>query len=192
MVSYERTLELFKQGFSMAEISFERKLAFSTIENHFGILLDKKEIGIGELLSKEKIELIKRVVPENPLSLSEIKGLLPEEVSFCEIGWVLASMGKFRGKKPKAPIVRAINTFVGNHCVRKCFNHPEIMEDCRQKFDKLAKEFGENQISLSEFFKLMNSGSITICKLPGDKKRKIVFWKQFEFLKDENKDFWDK
>jgi len=191
MESYEETFELFRKGYSLPEIAFKRKLAFSTIEDHLRILIEKKQIKIEELLPIEKIELIKKAIPENPGGLSGIKDLLPEEITYGEIKWVLTAMGKFKGRKPKPPIIKAINTYVGNQCTRKCFNHLKIVEDCQRKFDELAKSFGENEISVSEFFRLMNSGAIKICKLSPEKRRKVVIWKQFEYLHDKNTDFWD-
>ncbi|MBS3061416.1 MAG: helix-turn-helix domain-containing protein [Candidatus Diapherotrites archaeon] len=74
--SLEMTLELHKAGFSMPEIAYKRKLAFSTIENHIRILLGQKRTRIEELLSPTKIELIKKAVNENPnKGLTEIKNI---------------------------------------------------------------------------------------------------------------------
>jgi len=191
MNSPEKTIKLFRKGCSLKEIAFKRNLAFSTIENHLRILLEKKKIAINELMPIERVELIEKAIPENPVGLSAIKDSLPEEVSYGEIKWVLTAIGKFKGKKRKSPMVKAINTYAGNYCVRKCFNHLEIIQDCRRKFDELAETFGEKEISISEFFRLMNSGAIKICKLPEEKRRRVIVWKQFERLQDKNTDFWD-
>jgi len=103
----------------------------------------------------------------------------------------LTSIGKFRKKPLVLLIVRAINTYAGNNCDRKCFNHDEILFDCREKFEELAKQFGQNPITVSEFYRLMNAGAITICKLPEKKRRAVVIWMRLEQLQDNGTDFWD-
>ena len=50
---------------------------------------------------------------------------------------------------------------------------------------------GGQEISVGEFFSLMNSGGVSICKLLEDKRRKIVFWREFEKMHEVEKDFWD-
>ncbi|MFH0954492.1 MAG: helix-turn-helix domain-containing protein [Candidatus Micrarchaeota archaeon] len=191
MESFEETFELFKQGRSLPEIAFKRKLAFSTIENHLRILIEKKRIRIEELVSPERIELIQKAIPEKPESLSEIKNSLPRDVSYGEIKWILTAAGKFKAKNRSTPILKAINTYVGNNCTRKCFNHPGIFGACREKFELLTKTAGQEPISVGDFFQLMNSGGIQICKLPVNERKKIVFWRQFEQLQDNGTDFWD-
>lgn len=191
MESFEETFEWFKKGLSMPEIAFKRKLAFSTIENHLRILLEKKRVKIEELLPPERIQLIQSALPEKFERLSEIKNLLPNDVSFAEISWVLTALGKFREKKKQAPIVTAIHTYIGNNCERKCFNHPEVFADCREKFESLVQGAANEKISVSDFYKLMNSGGISICKLPIAERKKVIIWKQFEFMQDNGTDCWD-
>lgn len=189
----DKTLELFRLGKSFPEIAFERKLAFSTIETHFAILLAHKRIIIDELLPLEKIGLIKKAVPEIPKTLTEIKDLLPKEISFGEIRWVLASMGKLKEKRfsRTPPIVRAVNTYRGNNCFRKCFRHKGIIGDCGEKFGQVAKSFGNDEIGVGEFYGLVNSGKLKICKLSEKQRWQVIVWKKFEEMSDEGKDFWD-
>jgi len=191
MDSFEKTLELFRKGLPVHEIAFERKLAFSTIENHLRLLIEKNKIQLDELLSEEKIALIRSAIPEDAKSLSEIKALLPADVTYGEIKWVLTSLGKLKQPKPMPPITKAINTYVGNNCTRKCFNHGEIFSGCRKNFEHLAQSMGDSAISVSEFFKFMNSGEIKICKLPLEKRKKIVYWDKFEEMSARGKDLWD-
>jgi hypothetical protein len=191
MESFEETFSLFKKGLSMPEIAYKRKLAFSTIENHLQILLEKKRITIEELLPPERVQLIRDALPEKFERLTEIKEKLPKDVSFGEIRWVLTSLGKFAEKKKQAPIVTAIHTWIGNNCSRKCFNHPEIFDECREKFESLSQGAANENISVSDFYKLMNSGGINICKLPPTERRKVIIWKIFEQMQDNGKDSWD-
>ena len=189
--SLDETLALFRQGKSIPEIAYKRKLAFSTIEHHLAELIARKTIEIEELISVEKIKLIKKAIPEQETTLTFIKDSLPQEITFAEIKWVLASTGKLRERERKLPIVKAINFYRGNNCFRKCFNHEDIVEDCGEKFRQLAEHFGKDEISLKEFYRLMNKGELQICKLPENKRRAIVMWNKFMEMKDKDKDFWD-
>lgn len=176
----------------MPEIAFERKLAFSTIEEHFAVLLEKKLVKIEDFLSKEKIELITKVVNEHPESrFKALKETLPENIRYSEIKCVLISLEKYKAPQ-KTPIKKAINKYVWNNCARKCFNHEDIFFDCQKKFKTFESAFGEQEISVGEFFELMNSGKISICKLSEEKRRKIVYWREFEEMKEKNADFWSK
>ena len=85
----------------------------------------------------------------------------------------------------------AVNTYVGNYCYRKCFNHDSILMDCLDKFEELKKKLKDNPINRKEFNAMMRSQDITICKLPFEKRKVYVSWRYFEKLKKENKDFWD-
>lgn len=192
MDSIEKTLELFRQGRSMPEIAYGRRLAFSTIENHLAILLSKKRICIEELLQQEKIGSIKKAVPENPVQLSAIKDALPKEIAYCEIKWVLAASGNWgkpRGRQP--PIVTAINTYRGNNCARKCFNHEELAEECEIKFGQAAESFGNSEISVGDFYRLVNRGELKICRLPEKQRRQAIIWKRLEEMQGRGRDLWD-
>lgn len=94
-------------------------------------------------------------------------------------------------KAKKAPVRSAINTYLGNYCYRKCFNHWDIISDCETKFERLAKEMGNTPITFKEFNSMTKINQIKICKFPLEKRRKYVSWKYFEYLKRKNKDFWE-
>lgn len=82
--SLNLTLNLFKKGLSMPEITYKRKLAFSTIENHLRKLLEEGKMELCNLLDNEKIKLIKIAV-ENCNSLNEMKDKLSEDITYGEI-----------------------------------------------------------------------------------------------------------
>lgn len=52
--SLNQTLNLFKQGNSMPEIAYKRKLAFSTIENHLRKLLEEKKDKINRIVKQRQ------------------------------------------------------------------------------------------------------------------------------------------
>ena len=185
--SLNLTLNLFKKGLSMPEIAYKRKLAFSTIENHLKKLLEEGKIELCNLLDNEKIKLIKIVV-ENCNSLKEMKDKLSEDITYGEIKYVLTALGRFKQKR-KTPIEKAINTYIGNYCLRKCFNHDEIITDCFKRFDAFKKSMSNTNISFKEFNDVIKTGEIKICKLPIDKRKSYVSWRYFEYLKNKNRIF---
>lgn len=187
--SLNQTFNLFKQGNSMPEIAYKRKLAFSTIENHLRRLLEEKKIELSELLNNNKIKAIKEAV-NNCDSLKEIKEKLSDEVSYGEIKYVLTALGRFKQKK-KTAIDKAIDVYMGNYCSRKCFNHADIIEDCSQKFDALRKSMCTVDISFKEFNDMIKNDEIKICKLDYDDRIRYVPWKHLEYLMDRNADLWD-
>lgn len=187
--SLNQTLNLFKLGNSMPEIAYKRNLAFSTIENHLRIFLEEKRIELSELLNEDKINAIKKAT-DNCDSLKEIKKKLLDEISYGEIRYVLTVQGKLKQKK-KTVIDKIINTYMGNYCFRKCFNHLDVITDCSQKFDILRKSMKTIDISFKEFNSMMKNGKIKICKLNYDERICYVSWKYFEYLNNKNTDFWN-
>lgn len=188
--SLRLTLELLRQGKPVPEIASHRGLAASTIESHLQRLLESKEVKIEELLSMDKIEQIKAAIGSSE-SLREIKDRLPETVSYGEIKYVLTVLGRFKHSSRKPAIVSAINTYVGNYCYRKCFNHPELIKECEDKFNELASRMKDANITFSELNAMIKDSRISICKLPQSHRALYVSWRNFESLKDKNKDFWD-
>ncbi|MFH1849453.1 MAG: helix-turn-helix domain-containing protein [archaeon] len=183
--SLNLTLNIFKKGHSVPEIAYKRKLAFSTIENHLRKLLEEGKIELHELLDEDKIKLIEAAA-ENCDSLKEIKERLSEDITYSEIRYELTALGR---QKKKTAIEIVINTYIGNYCFRKCFNHDDIITGCSQKFDALRKSMSATNVSFKEFNDMMKNDEIKICKLPLEEKRRYVSWRYFEYLKD--RDFWD-
>lgn len=186
--SLNLTLQQFKEGNSMPEIAYKRKLAFSTIEKHLLKLLECGKISIGEVLDEGKIELIKSATTDCG-SLKEIKAKLSQDVTYAQIRYVMICVGKF--KSMRAPIESAVNTYMGNYCYRKCFMHEDIIFGCRDKFGVLIKEMGNVPITFREFREMMNNEDIKICGLPPEKRKMYVSWKCFEYMRRSDKDFWD-
>ncbi len=80
------SLELFKKGKSIAEISKERNLAFSTIEGHLAGFVAMGEIDVLSLVDKIKLEKISKAIDENPaFSPSELKKLIGDDFSYGQI-----------------------------------------------------------------------------------------------------------
>jgi len=90
------SFDLYKTGKSLSEISSERNLTLSTIENHLAHYIEKGELNINELLDDSKQLLIKEVIKnKGSESLQSIKELLPT-VSYGELKWMIAAEKQVR------------------------------------------------------------------------------------------------
>ncbi|MBI3186593.1 MAG: helix-turn-helix domain-containing protein [Gammaproteobacteria bacterium] len=85
--------ELFLQGKSLQEIADTRGLVRNTIEGHLAHFVSLGELDIHDIVSKEKIALIKQAVAEQGgASLNLIKEHLGDAFSYGEIRLVVASL----------------------------------------------------------------------------------------------------
>ena len=81
--------EMFKSGKTIAEIAQQRGFVNSTIENHLAWFIGRGELDILDLLSAEKLAVIKEKISElNTESLKEIKVALGDDYSYGEIRMV--------------------------------------------------------------------------------------------------------
>jgi hypothetical protein len=86
------SFDLFKAGKSIAAIAEERNFAVSTIESHLSYFVGTGDLGIDEMVSKEKQALINEAVARHgPASLTTLINNLPKEISYNEIRMVLAA-----------------------------------------------------------------------------------------------------
>ena len=86
------SLQFFKSGKTISEIATERNLTTSSIESHLLPFVSSGIIKIEELLPFHKIGIIEKVLKENEdrTSLTIIKEILGESISFAEIRFVEA------------------------------------------------------------------------------------------------------
>jgi len=96
--SERKSLELFRQGKTVAEIARERNLAESTIYTHFYRCIINNLVESDEVVPKEVHDAIKEVCAKfrKQPSLKEIKEQLPQKITYDEIRCVAA--GLFRRK----------------------------------------------------------------------------------------------
>lgn len=87
------TYQLFKNGLTINEISLQRNLTISTIEGHLLPYLENGEINIDSLISEEKQKKIRKAIDsiETEFSLKAVKEILPSDISYTEIRYVLAN-----------------------------------------------------------------------------------------------------
>lgn len=88
--TYGVTLQMLQEGLSPADIAIKRGLAFSTIEGHFAKLIGEQRLKPEAVVSMEKIEKINHAIAQvGGGSLTDLKAVLDDDVSFGEIRMVL-------------------------------------------------------------------------------------------------------
>ena len=92
----EQTFALYKQGLKLNEIAKQRGFALSTIEGHLTPFIERGEISINELINSERQQVILKALENfNPeTGLNPIKNILPADISYAEIKYVLADKQK--------------------------------------------------------------------------------------------------
>lgn len=91
--TYQKSLELAKQGKSIPEIAAERSMAVSTIEGHLARYIGSGELDVYQFVEREKVERISDHFSQNQnLSLGFAKEVLGDDVSYSEIRFVLKHM----------------------------------------------------------------------------------------------------
>ncbi|MBU0757608.1 MAG: helix-turn-helix domain-containing protein [Nanoarchaeota archaeon] len=94
--SEKETLAMFRQGKSITEIANERGLVRTTIYMHLYKLIVNGYLKSNEIMVKERHDEITKACEKfkNRPSLSEIKALLPDEITYEEIRCVAAEYWK--------------------------------------------------------------------------------------------------
>lgn len=88
----QETFKLFKEGKSIPAIAAVRSFSIGTIEGHLSHFLSTGEIKIDAVLSKEKIDIIEKVLATvDGFSITPIKQQVGDAASFGEIRMLLAS-----------------------------------------------------------------------------------------------------
>lgn len=88
-LTFDYTLQLYKQGMSIPDIAEERSMAVSTIRGHLSKWVKAGEISAFDLLGKERVEKIwKEMEKSQAISLGDLKHEMPFEVDYYELRWV--------------------------------------------------------------------------------------------------------
>ncbi len=92
--SQATTLEMFKNGMTIAEIAKTRGLTTGTIDSHLAKFVESGDLDIDTLVSKEHQALIRSKAAQfrQTYSLTDLKDLLPEDYTYGEIRLVLADI----------------------------------------------------------------------------------------------------
>ncbi len=91
--TYLKTLELYHEGLSLAEIAVRRKLTLSTISGHFAKLIELKAVSITSLIGEERLaflsDLFEKFDADTPLSTIKAE---EESLEWSELKWFRAAM----------------------------------------------------------------------------------------------------
>lgn len=89
------SLELFKAGKSIATIAKERNFTTGTIESHLLFFVQNKELEVDKLVDEDKRKKIERALTDYKKedSISSVKAVLGDEISYGEIRFVMAAKG---------------------------------------------------------------------------------------------------
>ncbi|MDB5193319.1 MAG: helicase [Segetibacter sp.] len=80
------SLQMFKEGKSIADIAAARSLAASTIEGHLAAFVAIGEVDVLDLIDAEKLDKVISIMKENPESShSELRKMMRDEVSFGQL-----------------------------------------------------------------------------------------------------------
>ncbi|MGZ3904745.1 MAG: helix-turn-helix domain-containing protein, partial [Bacteroidia bacterium] len=91
--SKEQTFRLFKEGKTVEEIAKERGFSLSTIQGHLIPYIATGELNVDHLINKRKQQLILKALENFKVEtgLNPIKASLPDDITFSEIRYMLAS-----------------------------------------------------------------------------------------------------
>lgn len=99
--SYRITFDMFRSGLKPEEIARERGLVLSTIESHLAGFVLNGELRLKEVLNKEKIEVLDRLMQgEKFLNLTDLKQKAGDNFSFGEIRVFVNHLRFTTGKDP--------------------------------------------------------------------------------------------
>jgi PIF1-like helicase/Helix-turn-helix domain/Helicase len=89
--SHRISLQLYKEGVSITDISSRRGLARTTVESHLASFIPTGEIDIKDLVPENKIAPISAAIEEvGGTALGPVKGRLGDDYSFGEIRYVMS------------------------------------------------------------------------------------------------------
>lgn len=90
------TLKLFRDGKSLKEIAAERSLTVGTIENHLAHFVEQGDLKVADVVSTQHQKMIRGILKSfsKGYTLSEVKGLLPDDYTYAEIKLVIADTKK--------------------------------------------------------------------------------------------------
>jgi ATP-dependent DNA helicase RecQ len=92
--TYQTSLDLFRDGKSMEEISKLRGIGLSTVEGHLSRFVASGELQLNQIVPLNKAEIIRKAIEEcqEPFIIGPVKAVLGDEYSYGEIRAVIASM----------------------------------------------------------------------------------------------------
>jgi RNA-directed DNA polymerase len=175
--SSQKTLQLFKKGFTVQQIAAKRQIKEGTVWEHFVVLIEYNQLSLHKILSKEKRQQIFRAIKNDNEKLKEIKARINDPtITYNEVQCVLASV---KARNRKKNICYHVRWYKRVHCYRKCYLNGKQRKDCANKFKQFLSANPVLEMNRGEFIDLFNN-HMTICILPEQEKRNFVSWKEFQ------------
>jgi len=175
--TYDKTLFLFKKGYSVEEIAKQRSLKKSTIWQHITFLIEYHQISLNAILQNDKIKKILRNIKSPNDELREIKERVNDDsISYNEINCVLANL---KGKHKRKSITYFIQWYQRTNCFRKCYFNNNQRQECRVKFQQFIAKDVDLIFTKKEFLDFFNN-HVNICTLPDNEKKRFVSWKEYK------------
>lgn len=88
----EQTLEYFEAGLSVEEIAQKRQFSIGTIYGHLAQLIKAEKLDVLQVMDEEIFSYLKRVIGKQQLSLSEMKELAGDDISYEQLRLYQASL----------------------------------------------------------------------------------------------------
>lgn len=174
--SPQKTLQLYKQKFSIKQIAKQRGIKESTVWEHLARLIEYNQFTVWEILPKEKILKILRNINNELDLLKDIKKRIKDDqISYDEIACVLASV---KAKNKKKNILYHFKWYKKNYCHRKCYNNSQ-RKLCENKFKEYITQNPIWKLTKREFLIIFNN-HMNICILPEKEKRRYISYKEFK------------
>ncbi len=91
--TYQITLDLHRQGLTIAEIAKQRKMSATTIAGHLAMFVETGDLRADEFVTKEKINYIRNLIDEHgSLSLKAIKEHGGDSITYDDIKFVVSEI----------------------------------------------------------------------------------------------------
>ncbi len=173
----QKTKYFFKKGLSINEIAKRRGIKEATVWQHLAKLIEYNRLKVEEVLTKEKIKIIRPKIRSKNDTLTEIKAHIKDaQITFNELDCVRASI---KAKEKKRNIFFHLQWYKKVHCTRKCYDNPEQRNVCAQKCKELSSKNRSWELEQKEFLEIFNM-QINICILQEQQKKRYISWQEFK------------
>ena len=173
----QKTLALFRQGYSTKQIAEIRALKEGTIWQHFAELIEYGQIPVWKVIPWKNIKKIRPLIWSEKDTLTVIKQRLQDaNITYPEIACVLANVKNIH--KPKRVNIH-FAWYQKVHCYRKCYFEKKQRRICKTKMDAFYCFNPRLEVARDEFLLLFNI-SINICILPQREKVRFISWSFFQ------------
>lgn len=173
----QKTVQLFKKGYSVKQIANLRSLKEGTVWAHIVNAIEFHQLQLKEVVSNKKIKMILDNIKSPTDTLKQVKErIFDEQITYDDIACVLSNI---RGKHKKKSISYFISWYQKTNCMRKCYYNKKQRLDCRVRFQQLTVPLHDSMFTKREFLEFFND-HVHVCVLPEAEKKKYISWRDFQ------------